>query len=486
MPVAEQVISATTQRAARNAVVRAVAEVLGKVATLAWTVAAARMLPADDFGAVFYALTIMLVLTSLAAWGFDSGLTRRGSAVPESLPRLFRATQVWKSALSVPLLLAAGLLLAGVPAVGSWMVLALMLAAGLPELWSQTIRTAAACRQVSAGVSTALVVQRVATAAAVLAALGAGTGAEGVAAGFLAGTVVGWLAHVLAARRLDVRQPLRGLERADLAAAVRETVLLGVSGLVLMLLFRVDVLILGQLEGAGSVAVYTVAYRLLETVLFVTYAINAAVLPVLSATRSRETRLLGCERAIAVGGFVYLPFVAVALTEGEDVIDLLFGATYAGPAAPVLAWLAPAAMLLALASFTDSLLHVLGRHRALLASSSVALGVNVALNFALIPVLGATGAAVATTLSYLVQAVVVLTFLQRAGERPRVLSPLLSPGAASLVLVALLVLLHLPVLVELVVGAMVYLGAWLLLVRRFAPEQQQVLVGLVRRRRVAA
>ena len=63
MPVAEQVISATTQRAARNAVVRAVAEVLGKVATLAWTVAAARMLPADDFGAVFYALTIMLVLT---------------------------------------------------------------------------------------------------------------------------------------------------------------------------------------------------------------------------------------------------------------------------------------------------------------------------------------------------------------------------------------------------------------------------------------
>ena len=47
--MAEQVISDTTQRAARNAVVRAVAEVLGKVATLAWTVAAARMLPADDF-----------------------------------------------------------------------------------------------------------------------------------------------------------------------------------------------------------------------------------------------------------------------------------------------------------------------------------------------------------------------------------------------------------------------------------------------------
>ena len=468
--MAEQVISDTTQRAARNAVVRAVAEVLGKVATLAWTVAAARMLPADDFGAVFYALTIMLVLTSLAAWGFDSGLTRRGSAVPESLPRLFRATQVWKSALSVPLLVAAGLLLAGVPAVGSWTVLALMLAAGLPELWSQTIRTAAACRQVSAGVSTALVVQRVATAAAVLAALGADTGAEGVAAGFLAGTVVGWLAHVLAARRLDVRQPLRDLGRGDLAAAVRETVLVGVSGLVLMLLFRVDVLILGHLEGAGSVAVYTVAYRLLETVLFVTYAINAAVLPVLSATRSRETRLLGCERAIAVGGFVYLPF----------------GATYAASAAPVLAWLAPAAMLLALASFSDSLLHVLGRHRALLASSSAALGVNVALNLALIPVLGATGAALATTLSYLVQAVVVLGFLQRVGERPRVLSPLLSSGAASVVLVALLVLLHLPVLVELVAGAVVYLGAWLLLVRRFAPEQQQVLVGLVRRRGDAA
>ncbi|GHJ60118.1 transporter [Nocardioides sp. OK12] len=480
--MAEQVISATTHRAARNAVVRAVAEVLGKVATLAWTVGAARMLSADDFGAVFYALTIMLVLTSLAAWGFDSGLTRRGSAVPESLPRLFRATQLWKTGLAVPVLLVAGLLLAGVPAVGSWPVLALMLAAGLPELWSQTIRTAAACRQVSAGVSSSLVVQRVATAAAVLGALGAGTGAEGVAAGFLAGTVVGWLAHVVAARRLDVRQPLRGLERADLAAAVHETVLVGVSGLVLMLLFRVDVLILGQLEGAEAVAVYTVAYRILETVLFVTYAINSAVLPVLSSTASSATRRLGVERAIAVGGFVYLPFVAVSVMEGRDVIDLLFGPTYADAAAPVLAWLAPAALLLAVASFTDSLLHVLGRHRALLASSSVALVLNVALNLALIPVLGATGAALSTTASYLVQAAAVLVFLERAGERPSVLRPLLSASGASLVLVAGLALIHLPVLAELLVGAAAYLAAWLLLVRRLAPEQQQVLVGLLRRR----
>ncbi len=118
-------------------------------------------------------------------------------------------------------------------------------------------------------------------------------------------------------------------------------------------------------------AVYTVAYRLLETVLFVTYAINAAVLPVLSATASRETRSARL-RAGDRRRRLRLPALRRrGAHRGRGVIDLLFGATYAAAAAPVLAWLAPAAMLLAMASFTDSLLHVLGRHRALLASSSV-------------------------------------------------------------------------------------------------------------------
>ncbi|GAB2451839.1 hypothetical protein GCM10027062_35820 [Nocardioides hungaricus] len=481
--MAEQMsVGAVTHRAARNAAVRAAAEVLGKVATLAWTVAAARMLSEHDFGIISYALTTMLVLSSLAAWGFDPAVTRRGAADPDGLPRLYQSAQAWKTLIGLPVFLVAWLVLLGHPSLGSGLVLACMLLAGFPELWSHTARSAAAAREVSSGVSTALVLQRLVTAAAVLVALVAGFGVEGVAVGFLAGTLAGWGAHVVAARRLDVGRPIRALRRADLREGIRGTFLIGLSSLVLMLLFRVDVLLLGQLEGPREVAVYSVAYRLLETVLFVTYAINYAVLPVMSATADRARRRLGYERAVAVAAFVYLPFAVVCLVEGGSVLRLLFGATYAESAAPVLAWLAPAPLFLAAATFATSVLLALERSWELFVGSTCALVVNVALNLVLIPPYGASGAAAATAVSYVVQTAVVLVALRRIGERVSVLTPLASAAGASVALLAVLRLLPLPLLLELPLGGAAYVGAWLLLVRRFAPEQQQVVLGLFTRR----
>lgn len=484
--VEQSTVGAVTHRAARNAAVRAGSEVLGKVATLAWTVAAARMLSEHDFGIVSYALTTMLVLSSLAAWGFDPAVTRRGAAEPGHLPRLYVSAQVWKTLIAVPVFLVTWVVLLGHPSLGSALVIGCMLLAGFPELWSHTARSAAAAREVSAGVSTALVLQRLITAAAVLVALGFGLGVEGVAVGFLVGTLVGWGAHVAAVRRLDLRLPVRALRRVDLSDGIRGTFLIGLSSVVLMLLFRVDVLLLGQLDGPREVAVYSVAYRLLETVLFVTYAINYAVLPVMSATADATRRRLGFERAVAVAAFVYLPFTVVCLVDGASVLRLLFGDAYADSAAPVLAWLAPAPLFLAVATFATSVLLALERSWELFLGSTLALVANIVLNLVLIPPYGATGAAAATAASYVVQALVILVGLRRVGERVSVLTPLVSAAGASVALLAVLELSPLPLVVELLVGAVVYGGVWLLLVRWFAPEQQQVVLGLFRRRSAGA
>jgi O-antigen/teichoic acid export membrane protein len=300
--------------------------------------------------------------------------------------------------------------------------------------------------------------------------------------GFLVGTVAGWGAHVVAVRRLDLRLPVRALRGADLGGAVRGTFLVGLSSLVLMLLFRLDVLILGHLDGPDEVAVYSVAYRLLETVLFVTYAINYAVLPIMSGSADRALRRLGYERALAVAAFVYLPFAVVCVVEGRAVLDLLFGASYGDAAAPVLAWLAPAPLFVAAATFATSVLLTLERSWELLVGSVGALAINVVLNLVLIPPYGATGAAAATAVSYVVQAAVLLGGLHRIGERLPLASPLACAAGASVPLALLLEVSPLPLLVELVLGAAVYAGAWLLLVRRFAPEQQQVVRALLSRR----
>ncbi len=476
-------VGAITHRAARNASVRGLAEILGKVATLAWTVAAARMLSQEDFGAVCYAIALMYLLSSFAAWGFDAGVMRRGSAEAAALPRAYLGSQVWKTALGA-LVFGVGALLAlgSEYTLTSWLVLALVLLAGFPELWSHTARAVASVRQSPAGVSTALVLQRLVTAVAIGAALVAGLGPLGLAAGFLTGTLVGWGAHHAAVRRLEVHPRLRGLTRADLRLAASGTFLIGASGLVLMLLFRIDMVLLARLRGDAEVAVYSVAYRLLETVLFVSYAVHQAVFPVMSATSSGPRQRAAYERALAVVAFVYLPFAVVSVLEGDAVIGVLFGDSYEDESGRALAWLAPAPLLFAGSLFGTALLMALLRTRAMLIASSVALLVNLALNLVLIPPYGAAGAAAATTVAYAVQTVVVLAVLRGLAPRPRFFPPLGPAAVAALALAVALAVVRAPVLVELGLGAVVYLMVWLLVVRRTAPEQLEVVRQLLARK----
>ena len=57
--------------------------------------------------------------------------------------------------------------------------------------------------------------------------------------------------------------------------------------------------------------------------------------------------------------------------------------------------------------------------------------VNIGLNFALIPSLAGTGAALATTLSYLVESVIALWLCTPLTGHIRIWRPLLAPAAAA-------------------------------------------------------
>ncbi|WP_338748870.1 oligosaccharide flippase family protein [Janibacter alittae] len=471
-----------SRRTARGAAVRGVAEVGGKVATLAWTVVAARMLTATDFGVVSFGLATMLLVSTLPAWGFDAGVIRRGAAEPEHLDTIYSATQWWKTALAVPVMIVTAVVMVlGHDDVVARLTVLLILVALLPEVWSKTVRSASSARQRARDVSSALLAQRVVTALLIVAVLAAGGGSAAVAGAFLCGTLIGWAAHVVALRRVGlVRTP--GLPtRDDLARAARGTWLIGLNGLLLMLLMRVDMIFLGGMQGAAAVAVYAIAYRLLETVLFVTYAVNQAVFPVLSATRDLDRWRRGYERSLSVAAFVYLPFVAVCVTDGPAVIGLLFGERYRTESGLILLWLAPSALFFAAAFFASTLLMAMERPLPMLLATAVAAAVNLALNAALIPQWSGVGAAVATTVAFGVQAVGVHFAIRSTGVAPRLLGPVLPALVASLALALGLWLAPWPLLVELVVGAAFYIALWLIVVKRVDPVQRDVLIGLVKR-----
>jgi O-antigen/teichoic acid export membrane protein len=477
-------VGPVTRRTARNAAYMLAAEIGGKAATLAYTLLAARVLSQLDFGAFSYALSFAMLLSVVPDWGFDVAVVQRSSARPERLPRLRSLALAWKAIIGVSVMTACALA-AGPsrPTPQARTALYLLLAAALLDVFSNTNRASATARQRQGGIALALAAQRILTAALAVAALLGGLGLVGLAASYLAGSVVGLAATARTVRRLGVALRLRPLRWQELRELFVRVWWVGVGAVALMALFRLDMVVLGVIKGDEEVAAYAAAYRLLETMTLFTWTIAQAVLPVMSASSSPARVRRGVEQGIAVAALVYVPFAAVSLLEAPAVLGLLFGPTYAGPSAPALRWLAFAPLLFAVAYYAVEALLSQERSVAMVATAGVATAVNLGLNLALVPSLGGTGAALATTLSYLLEAAVALALCLPVTGRVRIWRPLLAPAAAGLAMAAVLASLRLPVVLEVVLAGTVYLLVWLPVVRRAAPEQLEVLASLRRRRR---
>ena len=477
-------VGPVTRRTARNAAYMVAAELCGKAATLLYTLLAARMLSQLDFGAFSYALSLATLLSIVPDWGFDVVVVQRSSARPDRLPRLRSLSLTWKTLIGVPVL-TAGTLLASPsrPTTQARTALCLLMAAAMLDVYSNTNRASAAALHRQGGTALALAVQRSLTALLAVAALLGGFGLVGLTAAYLTGSVIGLAATSISLRRLGVAMRSGSLRLAELRELFVRTWWVGVGALVLMALFRVDMVILGAIKGDEAVAAYAAAYRLLETMTLFTWTIARAVLPVMSASADPVRVRRGVEQGIAVAAFVYVPFAVVTLLEASAVIRLLFGATYAGQAAPALRWLAFAPLLFAVAYYGVAALLSQERSVGMLTAAAIATAVNIGLNLALVPSLAGTGAAVATTLSYLVESIVALALCRPVTGRVGIWRPLLAPAVAGLAMAAVMASLRLQVVPEVALAGAAYLLVWFPVVHRAAPEQLEVLASLRTRRR---
>ncbi len=471
------------ERAARNAMFVMIAETAAKITTFAWTVVAARELTRGQFGSFNFALSLALILASIAEWGFDPVMVQRVSREPSFKERHFANAVGWEGAIAT-LLFGTAAITAGVASSGTTrIVVLLVLLAAFLDVFSDTIRALGTAVQRQGVTSIALVVQRIATVGVAMPVLLLGGGLEGFAIAFLAGYVVGFAAHLVALRRLGVRFHFGLIERDGMRTFARGTTAIGLSGLVLAVLFRVDALILAGLKGQAALGAYSVAYRLFETSLFVAFAVNSALFPLMAERGDDPDQVRGVmEKALGSILFLYLPYTVVCIVEAQEILDLLFGSRYASISASSLRWLAAAPLVYALAFITGSALTALRRTGGMLVAALVATVANVGLNFALIPLIGIEGAAITTTASYLVESLVLLWYLSRAGGgHPDIVTVALPPLGGALILAATLVFAPVPTAVALVVGLGLYVVGWWAVARRFTPDQLTFVRELGRR-----
>lgn len=192
---------------------------------------------------------------------------------------------------------------------------------------------------------------------------------------------------------------------------------LALSAVAVMIYMKIDQVMLGQMLGNNAVGVYSAAVRISEVWYFIPVSIVASVTPALIEAKEvspalyqyRLSNLFRLMSAISLG-------IAIPMTFASGIVArTLYGRQYEG-VGPILAIHIWAALFVFLGVAQNP--WNINEGLATLAMIRMILGAmaNIFLNIALIPKYGPAGAAIATTVSYALSAVVLNAFSRKTRE----------------------------------------------------------------------
>ncbi|HEX3393790.1 MAG TPA: polysaccharide biosynthesis C-terminal domain-containing protein, partial [Acidimicrobiales bacterium] len=168
---------------------------------------------------------------------------------------------------------------------------------------------------------------------------------------------------------------------------------LGLATGLVVIYYRVDLWLLALLRGTGDVARYGSAYRVLDGVLLAAAAVATLSVPAVARAAAGDQQRI-VKRLVLLSLVITLPLTLVGLVGAAPIMGGLFGARYA-QASGLLRLLLVAAVPSAVVTVLAPLAVLRGRGTTV-RGLVVALVADVGLNLALVPSLGAAGAAWAT------------------------------------------------------------------------------------------
>lgn len=437
------------RRIARNAAVRMAGEIVAKLASLAFFVVMARELGARGFGEFQFALALTGALIYLAGFGTDQLLAREVARDRGLAGRLLADAAAVK-VLGGLLMLGAAALIAAAGDEG--LVTVCIVGAGaLLEVLSKSWHSIFQGYERLDLVSATLIVQRTLTAAVGIAVLLAGGGLAAAAVVYAGGAAVAVLFCELLLRRLGVRRAR--IDASGWVPIIRAGVPIGVVSLLMIVLLRLDVTMLSFLSDAATVGVYAVAFRLVEATQFMGGAMAMAMLPWLARAGAELTR--GFALGLKAVNALLLPIgLALTLFAGP-VIDLLYGSEFERSVVP-LRILGLMTLLYGINAYAS--VSLVARYRPLAYGRLLVpvIALNVVLNLILIPAEGANGAAAAALASGTLLAALSLWQARVVLGPADLVGAFGGPMLGGAAMVAVVLLLRAPWVVELVLGFVAY------------------------------
>jgi O-antigen/teichoic acid export membrane protein/peptidoglycan/xylan/chitin deacetylase (PgdA/CDA1 family) len=470
------------ERAARNTTVRAAAEVAGKLATFVLFAALTRAVGQEGVGSYVIALAFMQIATLPIGVGTDQYLLRQVARDRENLNRLFWNVVGIKLTLTVPVVTIGVIVLQFMGYDQRTKEAAYVVAAGVVlTLLGKTFEGVFNGTERGDLLAFSLVVTRLVNAALGLIFLAVGFGVVAVAASYSIGALFGVITCGVVLRR-HIGVPGGRADRSTWLGLVTTSFPFAIQDVFNLLLLRLDAVILSLLATETAVGRYGSAYRLLESTLFVTWALEGAFTAMYAYLRRDSSPSVGSvfQRSVKVALVLLAPVGVVVGVLAEPVCVLVFGSDFRAAADPM-RLLAPVIPMMCVIVLSGSLISSRLGPRRLIPVAAAATVLNAGLNFALIPGLDDSGSALAMLLTeiFFISCTMFLATREVGGIDWG--STLVSPLAAATVMTAVMVaLMSLPA-VSLAAGAIVYMGVFVLLERRISPGDLSFVEGLVKR-----
>jgi O-antigen/teichoic acid export membrane protein len=182
-----------------------------------------------------------------------------------------------------------------------------------------------------------------------------------------------------------------------LRALARVAIPLGLAGVMIVIYFQIDSVLLLQIAGAKEAGIYGAAYAFLGPLMFLPAAVTSSLFPVVSAVYERDPERVRrlVQVAADIMAVISLPVLAGTIALSGPIVRLLYGSTF-HRSAGVLPILMIAFVSICFGTLAGTLAPLLGRQWRLAIYSTVGAVANVILNLVLIPPYGAFGSAWAT------------------------------------------------------------------------------------------
>lgn len=458
-----QTFGISMKRIVNNTVISLMGQAVTWTSTLLLTIAYGRFLGDFKFGELYFAITFVLLIGFPIEFGFNQQLTRDVAQEPIRALRYLSNTLVLKVGFWV--VLYGGIVLASQLLGYNPVERTLVAICGVTLLGESIANTFASLHFAFERVvypTVGLILEKGLAALVGFLLLRQGVGVEVMALVLLGGAFTNacWQA-IWFFIRVGVGFTL---EMSLIRSLLRTSIPFLTYGVLGVIYYRLDTVILSLKETAAVVGWYGAAYRLFDTLIFLpSLVISAIMYPVFSklSISSEETLKTAVEKTTNFLLFCVIPIASMLIVAAPTIIAFLYHQHDFTPSIPALQGLAPGLVFLYVNSVFGAIILSTKREKKITIMAGVALVFNLALNLILIPIYLHVGAAIVTSLTELLLLCMGLIFV------PNRLLPFKSLRVAAKSLVASAVMAVAVFFVQahtfnifavLVVGMLVYFG----------------------------